>query len=408
MPAVPPFLAPGAPPFPPVPRSLPVMGHACCRETAIRFLLARFSRPIHHLFPVPPAPRDRLDDNDHGDHDDLADERGHSAEEHHDGDERAPPSSRDIPAPPSSGNALATVSNIPPRESKDRITVALHRFLASKHENEGQAFVRGCIIFKLYGHKPKTIEPEIVDEVAQTAQREALELRWPPWTIGGIPGWVKRLAERNVAAYFDKQKKDRKYLQPGGDIEESAWDRNAPETDYGAREHLIVKYMKPLVGDDPYDKETYRLMWEKEIVGHSLGELAAEKGTTAKALSDRLYKLRKRLAPKVSIMDREKPRRAILIFLIVGAAASVLLTLWYLFHPTASPPEEKPQPAPSATAGPAPVPTFNQALPKPPVPAPPETAAPPTPAAPPVPQPAPPRPAPAPRPGNAPPGEKGP
>jgi hypothetical protein len=83
--------------------------------------------------------------------------------------------------------------------------------------------------------------------------------------------------------------------------------------------------------------------------------------------ANRIYRLRKELTPKISIMDREKPRRAILLllFLLVGAVlAALVFALWHLFSPAPPvPPPPSPLPVPTATASAPPSPTFDNALP---------------------------------------------
>ena len=352
---------------------------------------------------MPPSP-DPSDEDDRSTGDDRSPENDTSDE-----DDRSPPSSGGVPAPPSSGSALpgyVGVSDVPPPQEKDRIVAAVRRFLGSRHRDEGPRFIRGVVIKRLRKQGRGGITKELVDEITAMAALQATELRWPPWTMAGIPGWVTRLTHRAVAAYFRERKSDREYLERDVNVDDVAGNRHGPATDWRAREYLILKFMESLIGDDPRDQQTFELMWAKEIDGFSVDELAAKHGMTPNALSLRFHKLRDELSPKVAIMDREKPRRAFFIFLILGGIAAVLFAIWYLLQPAPARPDPTPPPAPSATAGPAPVPTFNQALPPPP--APPEPAAPPTPAQPqPPPQPAPPRPAPRPPGGNAP-GDKGP
>jgi DNA-directed RNA polymerase specialized sigma24 family protein len=244
------------------------------------------------------------------------------------------------------------------------VIVALRRFLASKQKDEGRQFVWGVVVLRLYGPRPKKINEELVEDITHLAIVRALEARTPPWTEGGIRGWVRRLTKCAVADYFRDQEDDEENLEPGVEVADLASDRHGPHTDWGAREHLVAKYLESQIGDDAYKKESFRLMMENGVAGRSLDELAAEHGTTPTALSNRFLRLRKELAPRVSIMDREKPRRTILLALFfLGAAALVGLAidLWSrLFTP---PPPLPILPVPSASAAPAPAPTFDNALP---------------------------------------------
>jgi hypothetical protein len=264
------------------------------------------------------------------------------------------------PAPSSSPSAVAAaVDEATPSfdPGLSRVVAALLRFVGSKDRDKGRAFIRGVVMHKLYGpKKPKKMDADLVDELTHLAALRALEARTPPWTEWGIPGWVARVTKRAIADYFSSREDDDEYLDREADAVEWS-DRHAPATDWGAREHLIAKYIEGLIGDDAGKKHTFRLMMEKEVVGRSVEELAAENGTTPSGLSNRFHKLRKELYPHVSIMDEEKPRRtfilALLFFFGLGALVAIAIALWHLLAPPQLLPEPLP-PLPSATAAPAP------------------------------------------------------
>jgi DNA-directed RNA polymerase specialized sigma24 family protein len=234
------------------------------------------------------------------------------------------------------------------------VVAGLLAFVESTDRDKGRAFIRGVVIHKLYGRKPpKKMDVELIDELTQLAALRALRARMPPWTKWGIPGWVARVTKRAIVDYFRSRERDKKYLEPDADVAELPFDRHAPHTDWGAREHLIAKYMEGLIGHDPRKKRTFALMMEKEVVGRSIEELAAQEGTTPNALSLRFSKLRKELIPKISVMDEEKPRRAFILFLLflcLGAVVAIVV-LWRALSPPPIAPEP-PAPLPSATAAP--------------------------------------------------------
>ena len=240
------------------------------------------------------------------------------------------------------------------------MAAALRRFLASSAPKEGPAFVRGVVIRKLYGPKAVTIDPELVDELTQLAVTRALGARKLPWTRLTIPGWTARVTRRAIATYFRTRKEDEEYLDRNPELEaaEQPGERHAPHTDWGAREHLICKYLEGLIGHDARKKDTFRLMMEHEVGGFSVAELAAKNGTTANALSLRFTKLRKELAPHVSIMDEEKPRRAILSVLLLLLLGGIVLLVILLSNWLAPPPVPPAEPAllPTATVAPPPLP----------------------------------------------------
>lgn len=293
----------------------------------------------------------------------------------------ADPSAPRVPAPASSANAVAAVDADEPPPSGERVggvVVALRRFLASKQPDEGRRFVRAVVIRKLYGSKPKkeAIDGALVDDLTHAALERALTAKSPPWTERGIPGWVARVTKCAVADYFRGLEDDEENLDREADV--TNWsNRHEPPTDSGAREHLIAKFLESKIGHDPYKLETFRLMMEARVVGRSLEELARAHHTTPHALKMRFQRLTRELVPHVSLMDREKPRRAILLALLFfGAFALVALlvaVLWGALRPAAPPavPALEP-PAPSASAPPAPgpAPRFDDALPTKPGPAP--------------------------------------
>jgi hypothetical protein len=281
-------------------------------------------------------------------------------------DDEAPESSRDDSEPVSSRRAVAVVPV--PADSGPRLgnmREALRRFVSRAEKGEGRDFVRSVVVRKLYGSSAKKgqIDEELVGEIVSMAVLRALDTKTLPLTTAGIRGWIWRLTRCAVADYFEDRKGDKKYLDRGADPVNWA-DRHQPGTDWGAREHLIVKWLEQQIGDDPVRKETLRLMMEHNVAGKSLEELARENRTTEQALASRFHKLRKELGPKVSIMDRERPRRAILLLLFFGALAVIgiiLFALWRTVAPVPPPQLPIPRPIPSASARPAP--TFDQALP---------------------------------------------
>ncbi len=267
-------------------------------------------------------------------------------------------------AVPSSGRAVSAVAEEAPPPSgvtESPVIAALRRFLASRETDEGDEFIKGVIIRKL----GKDIEPALLDDLVHLAHVDALEAQSPPWTVHGVRGWMFRVTRRAIAHYFKARKDDDENLEPG--VEVSNWtDRHAPQTDWGARELLICNWLAKQIGDDPVRVKTFRLMVEHEIHGRTLAELAAENRTTEGALSSRFYKLRQELAPRLALMDQEKPRRAILLLLFLFGLGVVAAILYALFlwatpvPPTPATPALRPAPTSTASALP---PTFDNALP---------------------------------------------
>ena len=111
-------------------------------------------------------------------------------------------------------------------------------------------------------------------------------------------------------------------------------------------------------------------MMEHEVVGRSLAGLAVAHDTTEQALANRMYRLRKRLVPRVALMDEEKPRKVVIfggIFALFGGLLAVILYVWlHYLAPPPPPPPAPVLPAPSASA--APGPEFDNALPTLPAP----------------------------------------
>ena len=201
-----------------------------------------------------------------------------------------------VPPAPESGVAAAAYAPSP--EEMGRVVRFLNRFLRSHDPDEGIAFMRKVIIARLRkllkrrGRTDVKIEVELVDEIAQRAFTEAIEMRWPPWTPFGIEGWVTRICHRSIAAHYKGQKRHNERTDDSVDVDELPGDRAFPETDYGARAHLLVKFMEHQLDGDPAKEKTFRLMWAHHNDGFTLEELAAREGTTPNALSARFYRFR--------------------------------------------------------------------------------------------------------------------
>jgi DNA-directed RNA polymerase specialized sigma24 family protein len=311
----------------------------------------------------------------------------------------------DEDGPPSSGPVSARDADEaapPPSGTRTRIIGAMLAFISSRKENEGRDFVIGVVKTKL-GNK---VNPAMLEDIVQAALAEAVECRWPPWTVGGVPPWLARITRRQIAAYFRAERGQVKRkpgepekpeptarprsaaahnaeaarLERHGDAENAPrveprerteWirDRASPPTDERARARLIHDWLARQIGSDPRKVHTLGLMKEHEVDGFTLGELAAREKTTERALANRFHKLRVELAPKVALMDDEKTRRMVFLFLIFGGIGFVIalaIALWLLFFyspPPVVPSEPALRPAPSASAVPAPPPEFDNANP---------------------------------------------
>jgi DNA-directed RNA polymerase specialized sigma24 family protein len=263
----------------------------------------------------------------------------------------------DDAAPQSSRRFVAAGADAaPPFAAAPRslVRAAVERYLASRDEDEGLSFIRGVVVRKLYGPKPKNVDEDLVHDIAQLAVVEALSSRHPPLLVSGVRAWTKRLTRCTIADYFRDRADDDESLAPDADPVDWS-DRHAPATDWDARAHLITKYMWQAIGGDERKATTLRMMSEHENDGFSLADLARKYGTTERALANRFHKLRQEVIPKVSIMDREKPRRAILLLLLLFGMAALAALLWWLLvgaGPSSTP--AVPTVAPSAVAPPGP------------------------------------------------------
>ena len=257
-----------------------------------------------------------------------------------------PPPANDPPAPAARPDASlpANDATAPPADEAPppsgvtlgRVRAALVQFLASREKKQGADFIRSVITRKL-----GPVHSDMMDELVHLATVEALQAQSPPWTVGGIPAWVARVTRRQIAQYFERRADDEENIDPNETPDE--WhEHHAPATDWGAREHLICKWLEQRIGPAPRRRETFRLILEHEIAGRSLEELAVEQKTTKSALANRFLKLRKELAPQVALMDQEKPRRAVLLALFFFGACALVALVYLLVHLLLPPPAPAP------------------------------------------------------------------
>ena len=116
---------------------------------------------------------------------------------------------------------------------------AIARFVASREKNQGTDFVGNVIVRQLGGK----VDRGLLEDLVQIACVRVLEAKSPPWLASGIAGWVGRATRRAVVDYFREGESDREFLERDAETQESA-DPDAPHTDAGARERLIVKYLE--------------------------------------------------------------------------------------------------------------------------------------------------------------------
>jgi hypothetical protein len=236
----------------------------------------------------------------------------------------------------------------------------LQRFLASRKQNEGRAFLRSVVVKRL----GPDIEPALLDELVQLAATRCMEAKSPPVLVLRIKSWAAIVTRRAIVEYFRGGEDDQRNLNR--DVNVADLSERQPGTDWGARGHLLDKWLEAQLGPDDTRRHTFNLMCEHNLHGRSLEELAAREGTTANALSARFYKLRNELAPKLAAMDDEKKRPMLLFALFLGGfalLAVIVVLLWHLLVPPSGAPLPPAPPAvPSATFT---EPTFDQAQPHP-------------------------------------------
>jgi DNA-directed RNA polymerase specialized sigma24 family protein len=262
----------------------------------------------------------------------------------------------DAEAPPESG--------IRPRNARE----ALVAFMGSARADEGLGFIRGVIVRRLYGDNPEGVDEELVKDIAAKAAARAIKTESPPWTVGGVRPWVARLTICAIADYFRYREREKGHVDHSFDIS-NYFDRRAPGTDWGAQAHLVCKWLERHLGDDPFRRETFRMMYLHNCEDYSLADLAKQYRTTPEAVASRMYRLSRELGPKAKLMHRENARRAIIIFFF-GAGVAVLvaifaLVVWPLLRPAPQPhaPPIPATPVPSASASAGPAPSFDQAVP---------------------------------------------
>jgi DNA-directed RNA polymerase specialized sigma24 family protein len=196
-----------------------------------------------------------------------------------------------------------TAEHRPSRRPAD----ALVGYIASRQRGEGPDRIRGIVIRSLYGDAPEGIDEVLVGDIADASVARALLTRSPPKAEESIPVWMARLVQRVIASHLRALAVARARFDGSCDLAE--WPDPRPEpTDWGARAHLLAKWLDRALGDDARRRDTMRMMAKFRLEGWSLAEIAQESGTTPLALKMRFHKLRKELAPKVARMDRGSRR----------------------------------------------------------------------------------------------------
>jgi DNA-directed RNA polymerase specialized sigma24 family protein len=188
----------------------------------------------------------------------------------------------------------------------------LARFLASTDDGEGQAYVRGIVVRRLHGKlpDPRDVDQQLVDELASDVAARAFEARSSPPDFDGIRRWLPRLVRSALADRVRREERERARIDRAADVFNWA-DRHAPGTDWGAREHLLCKWLERWL-DNPVKRQTFRMMFQTNLEGHTLEELARMYLKTPNAIEMRIRKLRSELGPKVAVMDRQNAGTVVL------------------------------------------------------------------------------------------------
>ena len=114
-----------------------------------------------------------------------------------------------LPAPASSGGAVEAVAQAvaaPADAERSRVALAIVHFVESRKKKEGRDFVRFTVVRRLYG-KTKTamVDDALVDDLTHLAIVRALEAESPPWTVMGVPGWVRRVTMRTIRGLLPRE-----------------------------------------------------------------------------------------------------------------------------------------------------------------------------------------------------------
>jgi DNA-directed RNA polymerase specialized sigma24 family protein len=181
----------------------------------------------------------------------------------------------------------------------------LARFLGSSQDGEGLAYVRGIVVRRLYGKlpDPRDVDQRHVDELASDVAERAFQATSSPPDFDGIRRWLPQLVRSAHADRVRREERDRARIDRAADVFNWA-DRHAPATDWGAREHLLCKWLGFRL-DNPVKRESFRMMFEANVEGRTLEELARKYHKTPNAIEARIRKLRRELGPKVAVMDRQ-------------------------------------------------------------------------------------------------------
>jgi DNA-directed RNA polymerase specialized sigma24 family protein len=197
-----------------------------------------------------------------------------------------------------------------------------------------QRHIRKVIVARLNGQAPA----HLIDDLVQQANLEVLASKSPPRSMATANGWVAIVAARTIAHHFRRDAVHAKWLKPEVEVEELATE--AAEAD-GASDPkwLITNWLGPLVVENARDQETYELLLYKARTGKTHAEVAADHAMTEGALKTRIRALKTKYEPQW-----RRRQRMILVFILLGAAATIAALVW-LLTPKASPRGQLPPPA---------------------------------------------------------------
>lgn len=182
-----------------------------------------------------------------------------------------------------------------------------------------------------------------------------------------IDGWTTTVTAHAISHYFRKEAVDMKWLNRDAEVEEQPAD--PPEDLHGDDGWLIKPWLEEAVQDDPADRELFDLLCYTAREEKTFKQVAAERGMTQTALSNRIYRFKLKYIPR---WHRHKERnRTIILFVLWGLALAgvvaalvyFLLLPWLEARKPATPPIG-PAPVPVLVPAPEPEPShFNQAAP---------------------------------------------
>jgi DNA-directed RNA polymerase specialized sigma24 family protein len=217
-----------------------------------------------------------------------------------------------------------SVVDAPPSKVRLKANLSDEDFRAFLARKDAQKRIREVVVKRLHKKAPT----DLVEDITQQANVDALAARSRPQSMETALGWLGTVSARAVVNHFRRNAVHEKWLKPDVDVEELPPEPDGATGPFAPPSWLLTDWLRPRVAGDPREQETYELLVYKANTGKTHAQVALDHGMSEGALKSRIHALKTKYEP-----EWRRRQRMVLMLLLFGAALAIVVLAWLLWLP---------------------------------------------------------------------------